>query len=78
MTSEAKKYLQQRRVELKKKLEPYDALRQELKEVEAALAALENAEPKKTCNGCYYVPLDSRDGPPTGGCDICRQGPYYR
>lgn len=37
------------------------------------------AQPKKApCTGCYYVPFDSRDGGPRGGCDECRQGPHYR
>lgn len=74
----AKEYLQKRRSELKTLLEPLVALAQELKEVEAALSAIEKASPKKSCMGCYYVPRDSREGEPSGGCDECRQGPYYR
>lgn len=73
--SATRAYLESRRKDLKEQLKKLKPLQDELAEVEKALGAV---APKPTCNGCYYVPRDSRDGEPSGGCDECRQGPYYR
>lgn len=70
--------LQARKKELEELLRGLKPLQDELKEVERLLKTYEPKKEKKTCTGCYYVPRDSRDGEPSGGCDECRQGPHYR
>ena len=82
--SQIREQLEERRKDLKAQLARLKPLQDELKEVETLLGFYERNDKKKqkqqkpTCTGCYYVPADSREGPPTGGCDECRQGPHYR
>jgi hypothetical protein len=54
--------LKKRKAEILKELKAYDKLKEELSEINDALAGIAGPQ----CNGC------------SGGCDICRTGPYYR
>lgn len=81
--SDIRANLEKRRNELTAALKELKPLQDELEEVNTLLGFYERndvkrVKGKKTCSGCYYVPRDSRDGPPLGGCDECRQGPNYR
>ena len=60
--SEIRKLLQKRKVELEDQLVGYSKLKHELDEVNKAIAGIDGPQ----CSGC------------SGGCDICRTGPYYR
>lgn len=60
--SDTKTRLQKRKQAILKRLEPYEKLKQELLDIEKALAAIDPL----TCRGCH------------GGCNECRTGSYYR
>ncbi len=60
--SDLKRMLLARKADLEERLKPYEKLKEDLDEVNKALAALNPPSCPPYCDGC----------------DICRRGPHYR